>query len=137
MTQKFTKMFWAIAFLLTLVSLSVDAQQVDTQQEWTQFLGTAGDGETQASPPIKWDANNYRWETELTGTGWSSPVYSGKHVWLTSAVSKPATEEQIAKKREGVQFADMKTVAGAIVLRAICVNLESGSIVHDLSLIHI
>ena len=53
---------------------------------------------------------------------------------MTSAVSKPATEAQIAKKREGVQFADMKTVAGAVVLRAICVNLESGSVVHDVEL---
>ena len=133
MKPDFTKLCWAVAFLSTLVTLNVEAQQ-----EWTQFLGKAGSAESKASsPPTEWDANNYRWETKLPGTGWSSPVYAGEHIWLTSAVSKPATEEQIANKREGVQFADMKTVAGSIVLRAICVHLETGSIVHDVELANV
>ena len=129
MKHIYTTLYCALAILLSVV-----IQPADAQQEWTQFLGKAGDGETQSTPPIRWDANNYRWQTKLPGTGWSSPVYSGNHVWVTAAVTEPATAEQIAKKREGVQFAKTKTVVGSVVLRAICVDLESGSVVHNVEL---
>ena len=122
-------MLWIVVWIFA--SSSVSAQQ----QTWSQFLGPQGESESvQAKPPIKWDKSNYRWEADIPGIGWSSPVHDGKHIWLTSADVKKASEEQIEKKRKGVQFAEMKTVAGSITLRAVCVDLESGKVIHNIEL---
>ncbi len=98
-------------------------------------MGPAGEAEsTTSAPPSTWNESNYRWEAEIPGLGWSSPVHDGGHIWLTSADVKKASAEQIAEKRKGVQFAEMKTVAGSVVLRAVCVDLKSGEIVHNIEL---
>ena len=51
-------------------------------------------------------------KTEIPGEGWSSPVILGKQVWVTSATD------------------------GGKSLRAICVDRDSGSILHDVELFH-
>ena len=131
MNHKANSLLLATAVIFTIALSPATAQQ----QDWSQFLGPKGESESvQAKPLTKWDKNNYRWETEIPGIGWSSPVHDGKHIWLTSADVKKATAEQIEEKRKGVQFAEMKTVAGSVVLRAVCVDLESGSLVHNIEL---
>ena len=107
-------------------------------EDWSQFLGPRGDSQAEnAQPPIQWDPGNFVWRTDISGKGWSSPVIAGNQIWLTTAITRPATAEQIAKKRQGVQHADIKTAAGSLELRAICVNVEDGSVIHDISLANI
>ncbi len=88
-----------------------------------------------AKPPVEWDLKkDIVWESEVSGVGWSSPVYSDGRIWLTSAITTEATKEQIEKKREGVDYPQIKTVAATVEFQAICVDLESGKILNTISL---
>jgi len=57
---------------------------------WPQFRGPTGQGTADATGlPRTWsETNNIVWQTQLPGLGHSSPVISGKRVWLTSATDK-------------------------------------------------
>ena len=77
--------------------------------EWPQFRGPDGQGHaSQRGLPTEWsETKNIVWKTPIEGLGWSSPVIRGQQIWLTTA-----TEEGHS-------------------LRAVCVDLDSGKIVHD------
>ncbi|MHC4402293.1 MAG: outer membrane protein assembly factor BamB family protein [Planctomycetota bacterium] len=77
--------------------------------QWPQFRGPAGNGHSEArGVPLEWSASeNVAWKTAIHGRGWSSPVVWDRHVWMTTA-----TEDG----RE---------------LFAVCVDRESGRMVHD------
>jgi outer membrane protein assembly factor BamB len=76
---------------------------------WNQFRGPHGDGETTAKIPTEFgDEKNVAWKTAIHGKGWSSPVVWGNQIWLTTATE------------DGKQ------------LHAMCVDADSGEIVHDL-----
>lgn len=125
-----------MSYLLTVVFLSPAHSQTKVGH-WAQFRGTDGTGIAQASakPPTQWDVSQQTaWEVEIPGTGWSSPVYEGEKVWLTSAVTKPATEAEIAAKLKDDRMAQIKTLASSFELHAICVDLNSGRIIHDVRL---
>ena len=124
--------------LACLAILALGFQSVSADQEWHQFLGPDSSSEANdSSPAISWDESDFVWTADIQGTGWSSPVYSDNKIWLTSSVTKAATPEQIANKRKGVQFADMKTAAGSVELKAVCVDLKSGKVLHDISLANV
>lgn len=104
---------------------------------WTQFRGQQGTGvaDAAAAPPVKWDlATDAAWQTDLPGVGWSTPVYEHGKIWLTSAITQAATPEQIAEKLKGDRMAQIKTMASSIELHAICLDLETGAIEHDIKL---
>jgi outer membrane protein assembly factor BamB len=103
-------------------------------QPWSQFRGFHHTGEAAktATPPTKWNSDQFVWETDLPGTGWSSPVLDAGRVWLTTAIAQEATPEAIAEKLAGDPLAKLKTVAASVELRAICVDLELGAIVHNI-----
>ena len=73
---------------------------------WNQFRGPTGDGVSDStSLPIEFDeSKNIRWKVAIPDQGWSSPVVWENEIWLTSGSDE---------KKE---------------LRAICVDLDSGSI---------
>ncbi len=77
--------------------------------QWPEFRGPTGDGHARVSGlPVHWsEATNIVWKTPLPGRAWSSPVVWGEQVWLTTA-----TEDG----RE---------------LSALCVDLSSGRLVHE------
>lgn len=102
---------------------------------WTQFRGSGnGIASQNAKPPVKWGDEQKAWEVEIPGTGWSSPVYQTNRAWMTSAVAKPMSEEEIAKRLAGDRLAKIKTIAASLDLHAICVDLDSGKIVHNIKL---
>lgn len=116
-------------------SLLLVASSLNASEDWSQFRGPAGNAVADVSgTPTTFSAGQFVWETDIPGIGWSSPVVSDGQIWLTSAETSPATEEQLAKKKEGVKFAKMKTGAGQVTLRAICVNSEDGTVIHNLEL---
>lgn len=81
---------------------------------WNQFRGPSADGHAAGDLPITWSEENHiRWKTPIPGKAWSSPVISGKQVWMTSATP------------------DGKR------LSAVCVDVESGELVHDIVLFEI
>ena len=79
------------------------------EAEWPQFRGPDGQGHAEAvGLPMRWGENqNIRWKTPIPGHGWSSPVVSGDQIWLTTATNDGSS------------------------LRAICVDLNGGHIVHN------
>jgi outer membrane protein assembly factor BamB len=78
-------------------------------QPWTQFRGASGQGHAGKSPlPLKWsETENISWKVELPGCGWSSPVIQGDQIWLTTALEPP------------------------LGLRALCLDRNTGELVHD------
>jgi len=85
------------------------------EEPWPQFRGPRGDGTSHATGlPVQWsEQENVRWKTPIHGRAWSSPVVWGSQVWLTTATE------------EGEQ------------LFALCVDAESGTILHDLKLFQV
>jgi outer membrane protein assembly factor BamB len=77
---------------------------------WNQFRGPTGDGISQAKNlPVEFDeTTNVRWKTAIHDQGWSSPVVWGDQIWLTTA------------REDGTE------------LFALCVNVDTGEIVHDI-----
>jgi outer membrane protein assembly factor BamB len=75
-------------------------------EDWTRFRGPNGQGVSgEVDLPVTWSADkNVAWKTSIPGTGWSSPIVYGDHVFLTTA-----TEEGVS-------------------CRVICVNRDDGSI---------
>ena len=57
--------------------------------DWPQFRGLdAGVASNNPRLPVTWDATrNVVWTTEIPGVGWSSPIVSGDHVFVTAVVS--------------------------------------------------
>lgn len=77
---------------------------------WNQFRGPNGDGTSLAKNlPIEFsETKNLRWKTPIHGEGWSSPVVWDKQIWLTTG------------REDGSE------------LFAVCVDLESGDVIHDI-----
>ncbi len=76
---------------------------------WPEFRGPTGDGHA-CSPglPLHWsETENIAWKVPIHGYGWSSPVVWQNQIWITTATE------------DGTQ------------LFAVCVDRDSGRIVHD------
>jgi outer membrane protein assembly factor BamB len=82
-------MHFTIAVLCSLFSPLGD-------DDWTGWRGPHGDGTSAGSPPVEWSAEkNVRWKADLPGVGLSSPIVTGTHVFVTTAVPT-------GKKKTGV-----------------------------------
>ena len=85
---------------------------VSAEEAWWQFRGPNGNGHYQADELVDdWtETENIAWRTDIHDRGWSSPVIAGDHIWITTAT------------RDGHK------------LFAICVQKDSGEVIHDLHL---
>jgi outer membrane protein assembly factor BamB len=83
---------------------------VEDKDHWNQFRGPNGDGKIYAKNlPVQFsETKNVRWKTAIHSKGWSSPVVWGNQIWLTTG------------REDGSE------------LFAICIDLESGDIIHDI-----
>ncbi len=79
---------------------------------WPQFRGPSGNGHADTSGlPLTWsETANVVWKTPIHDKGWSSPVIWGKQIWLTTA------------REDGKE------------LFAVCVERDSGKVLHDIKL---
>ena len=103
---------------LTLCLFSLSAilysQRLNAAESWWQFRGPHGDGHVSSSDLVfEWnesdnESDNVAWKTAIHDRGWSSPVIAEDNIWLTTAT------------RDGHR------------LFAICVDKNTGEIVHDL-----
>ena len=100
-----------LAFVAVLTSpYTTSAQNKAKEAYWNQFRGPNGDGKTLATDlPVEFnETQNIRWKTAIHDKGWSSPVVWGNQIWLTTA------------REDGTE------------LFAICVDKNSGEIIHDI-----
>jgi outer membrane protein assembly factor BamB len=98
---------WFVAGLLVASSMTVRAGE-----NWPNFHGPNNNNHTDAKDlPLTWsETDNVVWKTPIHDSGWSSPVIWDNQIWLTTATDDG---------RESF---------------AICVDRESGRILHDLKL---
>lgn len=98
--------------LLSSILLFCCVSSVFGGDNWPQFRGPNGNGISDAPKlATKWsESENIRWKTAIHGKAWSSPVVWGQQIWMTSA-----TEDG----KESF---------------AICVDLKTGKILHDIKL---
>ena len=94
----------AVAVLLGAVVTSASAA------DWTDWRGPTQEGRTESTGlPLRWsETENITWKTMIHDWGHSTPVVLGQQIWLTSA------------REDGKE------------LYALCVDLASGAVVHDL-----
>jgi outer membrane protein assembly factor BamB len=97
-----------VAFFLAFTLLPA----VHGEDNWPQFRGERGDGTSDATGlPTTWsESEHIKWKTPLHDRGWSSPVIWGDQIWVTAA-----TED--GKKDY-----------------ALCVDKNTGKVIHDLHL---
>jgi outer membrane protein assembly factor BamB len=80
------------------------------EEQWNQYRGPNADGTSSATGlPTKWSATeNIKWHAPIRGKSWSSPVIWNQQVWVTTA---PADGKE---------------------LFAICLDRETGKVIHDI-----
>ncbi len=81
--------------------------------EWPEFRGPTGQGHLTAGKlPTEWGpGKNVAWKREIPGLGWSSPIVSGRRIYLTTSVPSEANN--------------------SYSLRALCLEAASGNLVWD------
>jgi outer membrane protein assembly factor BamB len=101
-------------FLICLLVLSFNCV-IWGADNWPQFRGPNSDGTTEATElSVRWsESQNVKWKTAIHGRGWSSPVVWGEQVWMTTATE------------EGHE------------LFAVCVDLKTGKILHDIKVFEV
>lgn len=101
--------------LRILLPIMLIAPVLCQADDWPQFRGPSGQGHANAGDlPLTWsEAQNVAWKTKIPGRGWSSPVVCGNQIWCTTA-----TED-------------------GRLLHAICVDAQSGQLLHDLPLFQV
>lgn len=89
-------------------------------QDWQEFRGADGKGLSSATGlPVEWNSEQVRWQIELPGRGWSSPVLAENQIWMTTAL----------KAAEGT--------SQGLILAALCVDRESGKLLHQVELFRV
>jgi outer membrane protein assembly factor BamB len=117
--------------VLALVSAPADAQ------DWLQFRGPSGNGCAIAKGlPERWGGFDApAWQTEIPGSGWSSPIVVGSRIWLTSS-QQAALDEKAREKKLAANpllTPDFQTHAAATLL-AIELDAGTGKILRKLEL---
>jgi outer membrane protein assembly factor BamB len=96
------------AHLVVLAAVSGPAIAF-AEDRWPEFRGPQANGQSTAvGLPLTWsETENVKWKTPIPGKAWSSPVAWDGHIWVTNA------------PEDGKQMS------------AVCVDLATGRIVHD------
>lgn len=94
---------------LSVCLLFVGQCVAQAQPYWNQFRGPQGNGQTDATGlPVEFgEKQNLTWKTPIPGKAWASPVIWENQIWLANATE------------DGKQ------------LSAVCVDLKSGEVLHD------
>lgn len=102
--------------------------------DWPQFRGPTQQGVSDSTGlPVRWsETEHVKWKTPIPGEGWSSPVILGDQIWLTTATDLPAGPTASATDGEAVPAAAKSSALSGKSLRAICVDRDTGKVVHDL-----
>ncbi|MDF1812474.1 MAG: PQQ-binding-like beta-propeller repeat protein [Verrucomicrobiales bacterium] len=104
--------------------------------DWNQWRGPDGQGHADTALPVKWsETENVTWKTALSGKGWSSPVIEGDQIWMTAAHETLATPEETAKRLETNTGSQPLVVLSMVRLHAICVDKNSGKLLHDFEIL--
>lgn len=117
--------------LVWLNSASTGAMAADG---WPRFRGPTGDGHAESSKlPTTWsEEQNITWKVPVEGQGHSSPVIANGQIWLTTAVTSELSEEQKQERLKEIANPQSLNLVGRLSLRAVCFDLHSGELLHDI-----
>lgn len=77
--------------LFSLIAATALLAGQSTAQDWTRFRGPNGTGVSDVkSIPVKFTGKDFNWKVKLPGTGHSSPVVWGDHIFVTTTDLKSA-----------------------------------------------
>lgn len=98
--------------LAAILAIACFVSNLRAADSWTQFRGPNGAGHSDSKGlPVEWsEEKNVAWKTPIPGKAWSSPVVLDGQIWVTNAPP------------------DGKWAS------AVCLDLESGKILHDIKL---
>ena len=103
---------------------------------WPQFRGPSGQGHADGPAPVKWsEGENIVWKTPVAGKGWSTPVIYGNQIWLTTGMATNASEEEKKQRLATNTGSQPLNVVNDLVVRAICLDRETGNVLHDIVLL--
>jgi len=99
----------SLFLVAAMVSLGAQTAGASDTGNWPDWRGPTGQGHSDATGlPLHWsETRNIVWKTPIHDLGYSTPVVWGDQVWLTTATKK------------------------GTILYAVCVDLNSGRVVHD------
>jgi len=105
--------------------------------EWPQWGGPGGQGIANATGlPVQWsESDNVVWKAAVPGRGWSSPVIAGNQIWLTTAIETEAKPEDAQRRLQSNTGDQPLTLLEKVELRAVCIERDSGKLLHDVSLL--
>ncbi|HYF37801.1 MAG TPA: PQQ-binding-like beta-propeller repeat protein, partial [Prosthecobacter sp.] len=106
---------------------------------WPEWRGPEGQGLSPAKGlPRTWsETSGVAWKTPLPGRGHSTPVVWGNHVWLTTAIEKPAPPEQAEARLKANTGDQPVTVMDSVSLRALCLDQRTGQVLRDIELLNV
>lgn len=99
-----------VCFLAAMMMLSFSQNGIASDNgNWPDWRGPSGQGHSDATGlPLHWsETKNIVWKTPIHDLGYSTPVVWGDQIWLTTAMRK------------------------GTILYAVCVDLNTGRVVHD------
>lgn len=105
--------------------------------DWPQWRGPEGQGHVLDSGyPSEWsESSHVLWKTSIPGRGWSSPVLMGDQVWVTTAIEKEASPEDIEERLKANTGNQPLTLLEEVRLHAVCLDRHSGKIVQDVEML--
>jgi outer membrane protein assembly factor BamB len=106
---------------------------------WPEWRGPSAQGHANATGlPETWsETSNIAWKTPLPGRGHSTPVMWGDHIWLTTAFEKAATADEVKQRLASNTGDQPLVVLSSVSLHAVCVDRNSGKILHDIELLNV
>jgi len=114
-----------------------EGEPADRPACWNQHRGPHGDGSTSQTLPLEFSegSQQVRWKTAVPGRAWSSPVVWGNRVWLTNGpeIQNPPGLSDFDAIPETLPPA----LDPPIRLSVVCLDLESGEIVKDLTVFEV
>jgi outer membrane protein assembly factor BamB len=98
----------------SILALFLIAGRIVVAGDSPQFRGPDGEGHSiEKNLPLTWtESENIRWQTSIDGLGWSTPSISRNQLWITTATDEGKS------------------------LRVVCLDKDSGSIVHNVEVFH-
>lgn len=114
--------------LIVMMLMALTCRVSLADDDWNQFRGPHGDGTTtETGLPVTFgdDSPEIVWKTPVSGRAWSSPVIWGSQIWLTNAPEIQNTTPEKPKLDK------------PLIMSAVCIDLNTGKVVHDLKLFEV
>lgn len=105
--------------------------------DWPQWRGPGAQGHAEGeNVAVEWsETKNVTWKTALPGRGWSSPVIEGDRIWMTAAHETEASEEESKERLKANTGGQPVIVLAEVRFHAICLDKNSGEILHDIEVL--